>query len=70
MRFARGTRHQGRQATQQLQPGEEEVRGAVRQRSLHAFRLELPHPATGQPVRVEAPLPEDFQRALTVLGKR
>jgi hypothetical protein len=35
VRFARGTRHQGRQATQQLQPGEEEVRGAVRQRSLH-----------------------------------
>ncbi len=28
-------RHQRRQATEQLQPGEEEVRGAIRQRALH-----------------------------------
>jgi 23S rRNA pseudouridine1911/1915/1917 synthase len=38
--------------------------------ALHAFRLELPSPATGQPVRVEAPLPEDFLRALEALRKR
>jgi 23S rRNA pseudouridine1911/1915/1917 synthase len=35
--------------------------------ALHAFRLEIPSPASGQVVRVEAPLPEDFQCALAVL---
>ena len=29
--------------------------------ALHAWRLELPHPLTREPVRVEAPLPEDLQ---------
>ncbi len=52
--------------------GTEEARShpaakALGRQALHAFRLELPSPATGQPVRVEAPLPEDFQRALAVL---
>jgi 23S rRNA pseudouridine1911/1915/1917 synthase len=27
---------------------------------LHAARLELPHPVTGAPLRLEAPVPEDF----------
>lgn len=40
---------------------------ALGRQALHAFTLELPSPATGQPVRVEAPLPEDFQRALVTL---
>jgi 23S rRNA pseudouridine1911/1915/1917 synthase len=35
--------------------------------ALHALRLELPSPATGERVRVEAALPEDFQRALALL---
>ncbi|KFA92871.1 RluA family pseudouridine synthase [Archangium violaceum] len=35
--------------------------------ALHAVRLSLPSPATGGVVSVEAPLPEDFQRALTLL---
>ncbi|MFE8595979.1 RluA family pseudouridine synthase [Archangium violaceum] len=35
--------------------------------ALHAVRLSLPSPATGSVVSVEAPLPEDFQRALTML---
>ena len=35
--------------------------------ALHAFRLSLPSPLTGEVVSVEAPLPEDFQRALTML---
>jgi len=34
--------------------------------ALHAWRLSLPGP-TGQEVRVESPLPEDFQRALALL---
>jgi 23S rRNA pseudouridine1911/1915/1917 synthase len=35
--------------------------------ALHAFRLSLPSPLTGEVVSVEAPLPEDFQRALAML---
>ncbi|HLM44332.1 MAG TPA: RluA family pseudouridine synthase, partial [Myxococcaceae bacterium] len=35
--------------------------------ALHAFRLSLPSPLTGEMVSVEAPLPEDFQRALAML---
>lgn len=34
---------------------------------LHAARLSFAHPRTGQPVTVEAPLPEDFASALAVL---
>ncbi|MFP2964052.1 RluA family pseudouridine synthase, partial [Myxococcus sp. 1LA] len=40
---------------------------ALGRQALHAFMLELPSPATGQLIRVEAPLPEDFLRALAVL---
>lgn len=35
---------------------------------LHAARLELAHPATGRPLAVEAPLPEDMAAALEVLA--
>jgi 23S rRNA pseudouridine1911/1915/1917 synthase len=35
--------------------------------ALHALRLSLPSPLTGEVVSVEAPLPEDFQRALAML---
>ena len=34
---------------------------------LHAFALGFDHPANGEPVKVEAPLPEDFQKALDLL---
>lgn len=34
---------------------------------LHAERLSLRHPATGRPLEVEAPLPEDFAGLLEVL---
>jgi 23S rRNA pseudouridine1911/1915/1917 synthase len=40
---------------------------AIGRQALHARSLSLPHPATGEEVRVEAPLPEDFQRALALL---
>lgn len=36
---------------------------------LHALRLELPHPITGEAVRWEAPLPGDMEQALEKLGK-
>jgi len=36
---------------------------------LHAFRLAFPHPTTGEEVCFEAPLPEDFRRALEALAQ-
>ncbi len=35
---------------------------------LHAWTLAFPHPITGAPISVEAPLPEDFQLVLRRLG--
>ncbi len=35
---------------------------------LHAASLELRHPATGAPLRVEAPLPEDMARTVAMAG--
>jgi 23S rRNA-/tRNA-specific pseudouridylate synthase len=32
---------------------------------LHASRLELAHPVTGESLRIESPLPEDFERAIS-----
>jgi 23S rRNA pseudouridine1911/1915/1917 synthase len=40
---------------------------ALGRQALHALRLSLPHPSTGQVLQLEAPLPEDFQRALALL---
>lgn len=40
---------------------------AIGRQALHARSLSLPSPATGEVLRVEAPLPEDFQRALALL---
>jgi 23S rRNA pseudouridine1911/1915/1917 synthase len=40
---------------------------AIGRQALHARSLSLPGPATGEVLRVEAPLPEDFQRALALL---
>ena len=37
---------------------------------LHAFALAFDHPVTGQRLRIEAPLPEDFQHSLRRLGLR
>jgi RluA family pseudouridine synthase len=34
---------------------------------LHALRLELKHPATGAPLVIESPYPEDFRRALAAI---
>ena len=36
---------------------------------LHAVRLRLPHPVSGAPVEIDAPLPEDFETLLTWLRK-
>lgn len=36
---------------------------------LHAQKLSFTHPATGQKVHFEAPVPEDFQQAIAALGR-
>jgi 23S rRNA pseudouridine1911/1915/1917 synthase len=36
---------------------------------LHASLLALAHPITGEPVRVESPLPEDFRKVLSALRR-
>lgn len=36
--------------------------------ALHAWRIELTHPASGMPLRFVAPLPADMQRVLQLLG--
>ncbi len=35
--------------------------------ALHAHRIEFRHPITGKPMKIEAPLPEDFRNLLDIL---
>ena len=49
-------------------PGLGERLGVTRQ-WLHAARLGFAHPATGEPVEFESPLPEDLQHALDLLAE-
>ena len=37
---------------------------------LHAWTLAFPHPLTGEPIAVDAPLPEDFEEVLKRLRRR
>lgn len=45
-----------------------EALGGFPRQALHASRLELDHPATGEKAGWEAPLPADMQRLLELLG--
>ena len=52
-----------------LYGGKNEIAGQpVPRVLLHALRLELTHPLSGQPMRIESPLPEDFTRVLNALS--
>jgi 23S rRNA pseudouridine1911/1915/1917 synthase len=42
----------------------------VRRQMLHAWRLEIVHPRSGEPMRFESPLPEDMQRLISELDNR
>jgi 23S rRNA pseudouridine1911/1915/1917 synthase len=42
---------------------------AIGRQALHAWRLALAHPRTGEPLRFEAPLPRDLRAALAILRK-
>jgi 23S rRNA pseudouridine1911/1915/1917 synthase len=46
-----------------------EAQQALGRQALHAWRLSFPHPRTGERLAFEAPLPQDFQRALELLGR-
>jgi 23S rRNA pseudouridine1911/1915/1917 synthase len=47
---------------------EDEVLLELPRHALHAVRLSLPHPITGIPLEVEAPLPPDIERFWSSLG--
>ena len=40
----------------------------AKRQMLHAWRLAFRHPVSGEPLRIEAPLPDDFMEALQTLG--
>ena len=53
--------------------GRDDIRAALfargfRRMFLHAFSLEIPHPVTGEPLALEAPLPPDCQSLLDKLA--
>ncbi len=48
-----------------LQPEDQEI--VMARQALHAYQLEFSHPITEQPLKFEAPLPQDFQRTLDTL---
>jgi len=37
--------------------------------ALHALRIKLAHPVTGDPIEIEAPIPEDLERTIAALRK-
>ena len=41
----------------------------IRRQALHARSLEVTHPVTGEAIRFEAPLPEDFRQVLECLRR-
>jgi 23S rRNA pseudouridine1911/1915/1917 synthase len=42
---------------------------SVQRQMLHAWRLEIDHPRTGEPMRFESPLPEDMEQLIAGLSK-
>jgi RluA family pseudouridine synthase len=52
-----------------FQPGSHSERPFLERLGLHAFQLEFLHPLNGDPMRFEAPYPDDLASALRVLRK-
>lgn len=50
-----------------LHSGDEEI--VLTRQALHASAIELKHPTTHLPLRIEAPLPADLQQVLALLGQ-
>jgi len=53
-----------------LAPSVKAAEEALGRQALHAWKLSFPHPRTGKPLALEAPVPADFQRALGLLRGR
>ena len=49
---------------------EAETKALISGQCLHAKELELTHPRTGEHMRFESPLPEDFEKILEKLRKQ
>ena len=49
-------------------PESQALFGAIRRQMLHAWRLEIVHPRSGEPMRFESPLPEDMKRLIAELN--
>jgi 23S rRNA pseudouridine1911/1915/1917 synthase len=58
-----GTRREGRQVGSPAALAAD----AIGRQALHARLLQFGHPQSGQPIRLEAPVPKDFGRALQLL---
>ena len=39
----------------------------LERQALHARKISLTHPTTGEPIQFEAPLPDDFEQVLKAL---
>jgi 23S rRNA pseudouridine1911/1915/1917 synthase len=60
----------GRHRTAGGSPEVEALLGAVRRQMLHAWRLGIVHPHTGEPLRFESPVPEDMEGLIEKLEVR
>jgi 23S rRNA pseudouridine1911/1915/1917 synthase len=57
----------GQQRSAAALPAIQALLAQVRRQMLHAWRLEIDHPATAQRMRFESPLPEDIKRLIKEL---
>lgn len=65
---ARATRGQLlRRQAQGLPPLDDDNDVVMDRQALHAYQIEFAHPITQAPVKIEAPLPPDFEKTLAVL---
>lgn len=61
------TRGELRRRRHDAPPADDDGQIALDRQALHARRIKLAHPDTGQPIEFIAPLPEDLQNVLTLL---
>ena len=55
--------------SRKLSPHQQEALAQFGRQALHAWLLGFEHPATGQPMEFEAPLPQDFETLLAKLNR-
>jgi 23S rRNA pseudouridine1911/1915/1917 synthase len=60
----------GRQKAVAKDPETRALLAPVRRQMLHAWRLEIDHPRTGERLRFESPMPEDMERLIVALEAR